>query len=77
MPRSGPGPSISRPARMMPPLVFSLSPATIDSTVDFPQPEWPIRQTNSPSPIFRVKSRTITASPVGVLYVFVTFQISR
>ena len=47
-PRSGPAASISRPSSTMPPSLTSVSPATIDSTVDLPQPEWPISETNSP-----------------------------
>ena len=45
----GAGPATSRPARTMPPAGrVGAGPATIDSTVDLPQPEWPMRQTNSP-----------------------------
>ena len=76
-PRSGPGPSISRPATVTPPPVASVRPATIESTVDLPHPLWPMRQTNSPFFSVRSKSRTITASPVGAGYVFVSFQSSR
>ena len=48
-PRSVPGPSISRPPMTTPPVVGWLRPMRIESTVDLPQPEWPSRQTNSPS----------------------------
>ncbi len=40
-----------------------VSPIRIESTVDLPQPEWPRRQTNSPSVDVEVKSRTMTAGP--------------
>ena len=36
------------PSTVTPPASAASSPATIESTVDLPQPEWPIRQTNSP-----------------------------
>ena len=38
-PRSGPGPEISRLATTTEPSLMSLSPATMVSTVDLPQPE--------------------------------------
>ena len=77
-PRSGPGPGISLSSTSTPPSVDGSNPAAIDSTVDFPQPEWPIRQTNSPLPIAKSKSRTITASPPsGFGYTFVRCEISR
>jgi len=45
--------------------------------VDLPQPEWPIRQTNSPFLIRKLKFLTITAGPFGVGYTFVKFDNSR
>ena len=36
------------------------------STVDLPQPEWPISETNSPLPIIRLKSSTTVSGPFGV-----------
>ena len=56
-PRSGPGPVISLSSTSTPPSVGGSRPATIDSTVDLPQPEWPIRQTNSPLRDARGRSR--------------------
>ena len=48
MPRSGAGPSIGLPhIRRLPRVAFS-KPATMRSSVDLPQPDAPIRQTNSP-----------------------------
>src|SRR4051812_3317702 len=77
-PRSGPGPEISLSSTTPPPPVGGSTPAAIDSTVDFPQPECPIRQTNSPLAIAKSKSRTITASPpLGFGYTLVRCEISR
>ena len=36
------------------------------STVDLPQPEWPISETNSPLSISRLKSSTTVSGPLGV-----------
>src|SRR5688572_15622702 len=52
-PRSGPGPPISRSARISAPAVGCNRPATRLSSVDLPQPEWPIRDTNSPRSTIR------------------------
>ena len=49
MPRSGPGPTIASPSIVTLPLVGISSPATMFSSVDFPQPDAPTMQTNSPS----------------------------
>jgi hypothetical protein len=65
-PRSVPGPSTSRPAMTTPPVLGAVSPITMESTVDLPQPEWPTIETNSPSRTWSVKSRTISAGPAGV-----------
>ena len=46
--RSGPGPAISRPSHSSTPLVGSVRPAIRLSSVDLPQPEWPISETTSP-----------------------------
>ena len=48
----------------MPPSLMSVRPATIDSTVDLPQPEWPISETNSPLRIFRLKPSTTVSGPL-------------
>src|SRR5262245_19430295 len=47
MARSGPGPRISAPSHRISPAVGSSRPAIRLSRVLLPQPEWPIRQTNS------------------------------
>src|SRR5690606_38098995 len=54
--RSGPGPSISRPLQISPPELVSSRPAIRLSTVDLPQPEWPISETNSPLAMLRLTS---------------------
>ena len=48
MPRSGPGPLTSLPSRMTTPRLGSSRPAMMFSTVDLPQPEWPMMEMNSP-----------------------------
>src|SRR3954471_20755876 len=57
MPRSGPGPVIGEPYISTAPAVAVSKPAMIRSSVDFPQPEAPIKQTNSPFDIVRLTSR--------------------
>src|SRR5690606_11925597 len=54
--RSGPGPSISRPLHTRPPALASSRPAIRLRTVDLPQPEWPISETNSPRAMLRLMS---------------------
>src|ERR1700756_5032064 len=46
------------------PEVMSSRPAIMFSVVDLPQPDGPTRMTNSPSPIFRLKSLT-ASDPSG------------
>mmetsp|Transcript_11774 Transcript_11774/g.27604 ORF Transcript_11774/g.27604 Transcript_11774/m.27604 type:complete len:483 (+) Transcript_11774:738-2186(+) len=46
--RSGPGAAISRPSQISAPPVGCSSPAMRLSSVDLPQPEWPISVVNSP-----------------------------
>src|ERR1700722_6205036 len=53
MPRSLPGPVTGLPSIATSPVVGSSKPAMIRSSVDFPQPEAPIMQTNSPFGIAR------------------------
>src|ERR1700733_13764869 len=48
MPRSLPGPVTGLPSIATSPVVGSSNPAMMRSSVDFPQPEAPIMQTNSP-----------------------------
>ena len=50
----------------MPPSEISFKPAVIESTVDFPQPEWPISEMNSPFFKVRSKSSTTVSGPFGV-----------
>src|SRR5436305_10835239 len=58
MPRSGAGPSIGLSRiKALPRVAFS-KPATMRSKVDLPQPEAPIRQTNSPLLTRRFASRS-------------------
>src|SRR3954467_8903526 len=51
MPRSGPGPATGLPHISSAPSVGASKPPTMRSSVDLPQPEGPIRQTNSPLPM--------------------------
>src|ERR1700733_13807926 len=53
MPRSLPGPVMVLPSIKASPVDGSSKPAMMRSSVDFPQPEAPIRQTNSPCGIVR------------------------
>ena len=54
MPRLGSGPEIGLPHISASPLLGGSKPAMIRSRVDLPQPEAPIRQTNSPLRIDRL-----------------------
>ena len=45
---------------------MALSPAAMVSTVDLPQPEWPMTETNSPRFMVRLKSFTTVSGPLGV-----------
>ena len=54
--RSMPGPVISRPESTTPPALGCSSPAMMLSRVLFPQPEWPIIVTNSPSAMLKATS---------------------
>ena len=54
------------------------SPAAIDSTVDLPQPEWPMRQTNSPLRDREVEvAHDHRLAAAGFGYTFVRCEISR
>lgn len=64
--RSGPGSFTSLPSRIMPPSVAWYKPATIFNTVDLPQPECPIMETNSPLAIFRLTLSSARYGPFGV-----------
>src|SRR4051794_34014614 len=67
MPRSLPGPVIGFPLTSTSPVVGSSKPATMRSRVDLPQPDAPIRQTNSPSSMVRsTRARaSISSSPAA------------
>src|SRR5215831_4136953 len=57
MPRLGAGPLIGIPHIRASPRVACSKPATIRSSVDFPHPDAPMRQTNSPLATLRLASR--------------------
>ena len=58
-PRSGPGPVTGSPSRVICPPLTRVSPAIIDSSVDFPEPLAPTTQTpdSSPTPQLRGRGR--------------------
>ena len=51
---------------LMNPALMSFNPASMESTVLLPQPEWPMSATNSPLRMRRLKSLTMIAGPFGV-----------
>ncbi len=51
MPRMGEGPATGVPSTVTVPAVGCRKPATMLRSVDFPQPDGPRRQTNSPRPL--------------------------
>src|SRR5262249_43595986 len=67
MPRSLPGPVIGLPSEATLPVVGSSKPATMRSSVDLPQPDAPIRQTNCPESIATSTgaSASISSSPTA------------
>src|ERR1700756_2328573 len=67
MPRSLPGPVTGLPSIDTWPVVGSSQPATMRRSVDLPQPEAPIMQTNSPFEIARSTgaSASISSSPTA------------
>ena len=74
MPRSRPGPLMALPSSRTAPVVGSSSPATMFSNVDLPQPEAPIRTTNSSSAISASMPRsTCSWPPPGVAKLFSRF----
>ena len=74
--RSGPGPLISLLAHSSAPPVGLVSPAIRLSSVLLPQPEWPIRATNSPLAMVRFTSRRAGKTPLAVRKVCSTPWIS-
>src|SRR5262245_20784794 len=77
MPRSLPGPVIFAPSTLTSPAVGLSRPAMILSSVDLPQPEAPIRQTNSPFSICRLASRRAVTFSSPMVKIFVTSRMSR
>src|SRR3984957_6426646 len=67
MPRSRPGPVMALPSIEASPVVGSSKPAMMRNSVDFPQPDAPIRQTNSPWGTVRSTgaSASISSSPTA------------
>ena len=65
---------ISRPAHSSTPVVASMRPAIRLSSVDLPQPEWPISAMNSPFCTDRSMSRKATNGPRLVANVMPTFS---
>src|SRR5882724_2707889 len=76
-PRSGPGPVTSRLARKTWPSLGSTSPLTILSSVDFPHPECPISETNSPARMSRLISSSAQNGPFLVWNTMRTLSICR
>src|SRR3954464_4206528 len=60
MPRSGAGPAIGMPHMAATPALDCSKPATMRSSVDLPQPDAPMRQTNSPFVTIRSVLRSAT-----------------
>src|SRR5947207_11847572 len=63
MPRSLPGPVIALPCIATFPVVGSSKPAMMRKSVDFPQPDAPIMQTNSPPGIDKSIGASASTSP--------------
>src|SRR6266705_4639012 len=76
-PRSGPGPVTSRSASRTWPSVASRSPATMLSSVDLPQPECPISETNSPARMSRLISSSAQNGPFFVSNTLRTLSICK
>src|SRR5712691_269504 len=76
-PRSGPGPVTSRSASRIWPSVGLSSPATTLSSVDLPQPECPISETNSPERMSRLISSSAQNGPFLVSNTMRTLSICR
>src|SRR6266446_8125716 len=76
-PRSGPGPVTSRSASRTWPPVGLRSPATMLSSVDLPQPECPISETNSPARMSRLISSSAQNGPFFVSNTLHTLSICK
>src|SRR3954467_10533575 len=77
MPRSLPGPVMGAPRTRTSPEVGVSKPAMMRSSVDLPQPEAPIRQTNSPLSIFRLALRKASTGSLFTVKTFETSAMSR
>src|SRR6266851_115340 len=77
MPRSLPGPVMALPWTRASPVVGSSKPAIMRSSVDFPQPEAPIRQTNSPCGIVRSIGASASTSSSSTAKRLVTPRMVR
>src|SRR3954452_18021727 len=77
MPRSGPGPATGLPHISSSPSLGVSKPPTMRSSVDLPQPEGPIRQTNSPFSIRSVASDRAAMLSLPKAKRLVTFRTSR
>src|SRR5688572_10721472 len=77
MPRSLPGPVTGRPCTLTSPVVGSSKPAMMRSKVDLPQPDAPIRQTNSPAAIPTSTRASASISSLPTVKRLVTPSISR
>src|SRR6266851_1837390 len=77
MPRSLPGPVMALPWTNASPVVGCSKPAIMRSSVDFPQPEAPIRQTNSPCGIVRSTGASASTSSSSTAKRLVTPRMVR
>src|SRR6202171_3684757 len=77
MPRSLPGPVMALPWTRASPVVGCSKPAIMRSNVDFPQPEAPIRQTNSPCGIVRSTDASASTSSASAAKRLVTPRMVR
>jgi hypothetical protein len=75
--RSGPGAFTSRLSTITPPEVASSRPATMFSTVDLPQPEWPISEMYSPRCTSRSMPLSTGLPPLGPGKVMSTWDRER
>ena len=75
--RSGPGAFTSRPSTSTPPDVARSRPATMLSTVDLPQPEWPMSEMNSPRFTARLMPLSTGLVPPGPVKVMSTWESWR
>src|ERR1700684_3056 len=77
MPRSRAGPVVALPPIDASPVVGSSKPAIMRSSVDFPQPDAPIRQTNSPCGMVRSTGASASTSSSSIAKRLVTPRMVR